>query len=495
MRTGLKTILAALLALCAAAACVCCSGDGETTKQEQTGTSSETAAADEIDYADCCIVRPAEASSRFVTGLSGFRREIYSRTGQFLLIREDIPGEDDVHATYEILYGPTSLPESAEALAKMDGPGFVVMRIGRRIVINGTNDNLVIKGGLHFLDSVLPQYGSGVPGDFLYVSPSDEGEYELGSLTINGIPLKDFRIVIPERGSYEIPQRALVSFFNRYAGITLPVSSTAAEPSEHEIVIGIGNRAPGKKYGTFETEIYWKDGRLYLGAGSPSAASQVIDTFLKKYVDGGIRTDIQLSEGETVYSSQKPDWGEAPAILSDQDKILRSCRKIQELLEYDHSNGRYYSYKGSGYESSIAAARANNNRLTNCIIVANWVLKDAGFYSSGNLNTTYDSSYGYVMPTDDCRRGIKEHFEIIRGGKTLAQLKAEGNLYPGDVIIYSGVDHMNIFYYDGLAMDGGRGSTREKAVGSIFNYFLGPERYNTYTASWIFRAKDALPGD
>lgn len=307
--------------------------------------------------------------------------------------------------------------------------------------------------------------------------------------SINGIPLSDFTIVSDRPSIYLYPMQTLAEYLSYHHGVTLPTVVLGAQTTGHYIYVG----AKGKDYGTFEGEITAEDGNVILGAGSQSAAEQIVDTFIARYLDGK-KITVQIPEGQAAYHTTEPDWAEIPEDYNVRDLILRSCKKIQEFLEFDHSKGLYYTYQNSGYKATVKDARNSGNRTTNCVIVMNWVLKDAGLYSSGTLNHKYDGTCGYTF-SGGVGDAVSKYFEIIPvSGKSISQLAAEGNLQPGDVIFYQ--DHNQIIVDATRAMDAGRGNTEKVAVGSKFKCFLGPNPYLSSKPGFIFRPiKDVMLND
>lgn len=301
--------------------------------------------------------------------------------------------------------------------------------------------------------------------------------------TINGVLLTDFSIVADDNSGY--PARTLADYILSRRNVRIPVCSVGSEFTRHFIRIGKN----GKEYGDFESEIYVENGNICLGCGTQSSGEQIVDTFIARYLAGG-QADSVIPEGQTVYHTSVPDWSEIPADYTVRDLIVRSGKKIQHLLEYDHSLGLYYSYQHKGYKPSLAEARESGIRTTNCVILMNWVLKDAGLYSDGIINHKYDGTCGYTSYSE-AADAIGKYFEILPvSGSSISELAACGALLPGDVIFY--VDHNQIIIDNDRAVDGGRGNCEKVEVGSTFRLFLGQNPYPSMRPGLIFRAKEGI---
>ncbi len=302
------------------------------------------------------------------------------------------------------------------------------------------------------------------------------------NVTLNGAALGSYRIVRAENEScgWYGAAEVLSHYIRKYYGIELTGGAEG-----REIVVGFG---ASKR---FDSAIFFKDGRLYLAAGCVIAAVQTVYAFLGKYLSDGRDTDIVLpDDGTPVYETREPDWSLVPAVLTLQDRILRSCYKMEYLLQYDHAHGLMYTYQHHGYPPTVEKARETENRTTNCVIAMDWVLKDVGLFEHGILNHTYDGSCGYQYEGEEVKAACERCFDIIdTHGMTESELAAAGNLKPGDIVFFT--DHNQIIVNGKAAMDGGRGHCLSYDVGAIFYEFVGRNPYVDARPGFLFRAKDA----
>ena len=302
--------------------------------------------------------------------------------------------------------------------------------------------------------------------------------------TLNGTDLKNFAIVT-ESEVFGYPARALADYIASRRHVMLPVCPAGEQTAEHFIFLGTN----GREYGDFESEIYALNGNIYLGCKTLSSGEQAVNTFIARYLQCG-DINAPIPEGEAVYHTDVPDWSEIPSDFTVRELIVRSSKKIQQYLEYDHSLGLFYSYQHKGYKSSLAEARASGIRTTNCVILMNWVLKDAGLYSGGIINHKYDGTCGYTSYSE-ATDAISKYFDIIPvSERSVSQLAGEGSLLPGDVIFFT--DHNQIIIDNDRAMDGGRGNCEKVEVGSTFRLFLGKNPYPSSKPGLIFRAKGGM---
>ncbi len=315
----------------------------------------------------------------------------------------------------------------------------------------------------------------------------------ISSATINGVKLSDFTVIVDNTEAWQLPLYTITDFFRKYCGITLETQTEYR--SGHKIVLG-GNKSDESAYGRFETEIWFGDGNLHIGCANATMAQKVIYTFIHQYFKPDGSVDIILpSDGTAKFnSSAADDWDDAnpEKILTIQDRIIRSCYKLQAILEYDTAQGKPFTYENKGYEATMAAARLNDNRTTNCVIVGNWAMKDAGFYTSGIYNHKYDGTFGYSF-SGGSADFFNENFyvtDVRSQKKSVSKMVEDGELLPGDIIGFE--SHNQTILPLGCAFDGGRGlNTSRPAAGADFLRWVGANPYPTMVVGFIFRSKDA----
>lgn len=327
------------------------------------------------------------------------------------------------------------------------------------------------------------------PEEKEYVSP-------LRNVTINGIDLSEYTLVTPRM--YYLPEYTATDYFLKYCGAVVKSAYSSLNPKGNKIILG-NVKSDGTECGPFEIEIYSRDGDVYLVCDNTASAQQVLYTFFDKYLSDPTNTNVVIpTDGTPVYSLDQADnWDDAnPALLSVQDRIIRGCYKLEEILQYEKTQDIYYTYENHGYEDTIAKARENNNRCTNCVIVGNWVMKDAGFYTKG----IYNHMYGDPAPAGYTFSGTsKEFFEqnftvfdYTSKETSLASLMEEGKILPGDIIGFR--SHNQMILPLGYAFDGGRAESNmiSREMGGRFRCWVTENPCKTRTVDYVFRANDAI---
>ncbi len=323
----------------------------------------------------------------------------------------------------------------------------------------------------------------------------DNEEHVQEGITLNGLSLKKYTLVVPDKEEYELPIATAKRFFKKYCGVTIKVKDDASKVNGNKIVVG-ATKADGSEYTDFEAEIYTKDGDIYLGCKNTVTAQRALYAFFAKYLSDVDNLTPEIPDNQnSLYYTDEPNWDEAdPAILTIQDKIVRGCYKVEDILKFDTANGKPYTYQNHGYPDTIAEARETNNRTTNCVILGNWVMKDAGFYSTGIYNHTYDGTTGYQFESEECEAFFNENFEIIDMREKdipVEDLTKKGIVWPGDIIGYS--NHNQMIMPCGYTSDAGRSSANMETpqTGGKFNRWISPNPYGFCCVGFIIRAKDA----
>jgi len=326
------------------------------------------------------------------------------------------------------------------------------------------------------------------------ISPNKITTPPIKSLKINGFDLADFTMVVPDKAVYSKTLTYVTRYFKIYCGLELPVIQNGDEKRTHELRLGKTDRNADRELEKFETEISFDGENLILMAGNETFAAQVFDRFLVNYLSKAGDIVIELPTDKPVYRQKNLDFLAAPNLLNVQDRIVRSMLKLQAAFEYDYLNGIFWSYQHSGYTNNFDEARQKGIRVTNCVIVMNWVLKDAGLYSHGTFNHLYNGTVGYVANNPEIKEAMTTgNFEIIETEKTIRELRDENILLPGDIIFFRdyNADHNQIVFDGDNAIDGGRGNCFVVECGAPFRRFLGPNKCMDARVGLIFRSVDA----
>ncbi|MDO4521624.1 MAG: Ig-like domain-containing protein [Eubacteriales bacterium] len=103
---------------------------------------------------------------------------------------------------------------------------------------------------------------------------------------------------------------------------------------------------------------------------------------------------------------------------------------------------------------------------TNCALLLRWALKDprlALLSPSESFWSKWEGGKAWFYFNGPLKKNLEhfyENFEVITVDKTPAQLEAEGNLLPGDICGWNGMQHTNVYagnhtWYEGGRVSGG----------------------------------------
>ena len=216
---------------------------------------------------------------------------------------------------FEILVGDTNRPESDLALSFANGGNsFVIMAIGKKLVINGYSDIAVEEGVDYFLENVLNKAPDKV---FTYSSESDyvstPSSYFRGDLNCVGYPYAAYSIVLP--ASPDFHEERMARVFQYYVatsiGAVLPIVFDNEEDkvSEFEILIGDTNRTKSKVNGN-EYVISVNGARVEINASS---------VFTMEYVK-------ELADGEELFRAflHNAEFDAGDLVRADLTERLKS---------------------------------------------------------------------------------------------------------------------------------------------------------------------------
>lgn len=260
----LPIMLATLLLTVSLCACNQ-TGKNDTTTEADGTTTAPAVEGIEIAVDQYNLIREDGAPASVVSAVSTFYRTVEEKTGvKFAAFTDDFVKDESMidPAAYEFLIGATNRPESTQALEKIDGFGYVITKIGNKIVINASVGALLDDALTYFVDHYLtPTAANGtftIPADLLYT------ESAAGGITlINANNKCDFKIVFQDsldnvKSSTETKDRTdyvvqyaldlrtdmMKEFKNVNIGLGTDWVRTGMEPDSesYEILVGMTNR-------------------------------------------------------------------------------------------------------------------------------------------------------------------------------------------------------------------------------------------------------------
>ncbi len=191
------------------------------------------------------IVYPEGATETTIAAAIALKDAIKRFTGATIRYKDDFIGHSsaDQEAVYEILLGNTNRTESQEAMKRIRADEYLIEAVGTKLVIGGTteraNQNAVNRFVNDWMVDSETLYAGctdgslsfGVDDAYLYTK-----KYTISTMTLNGTPISQCSIVIPDDWAAEKGVAKLLRRHIRlYTGYQLPVVTE----SEYEGTCGI----------------------------------------------------------------------------------------------------------------------------------------------------------------------------------------------------------------------------------------------------------------
>ena len=238
-------------------ALVACNGEGdETTAAENIDTTEEvTEKADvSIEFTadvlkDYIIRRPEkvknESIDSTIAAAKTLRDAITTTFGLTLELQDDWYKTSDglPETAKEILVGKTNRTETADVLAKIRAKDFAIAFANDRIIITAGTDAGVVDAVNYFIENYINEAEKKFS---LYENHFEvvEHQYFMGSISIAGTPITDYKIVYPKGCDLVTYSTALAMADYLYdnAGVTVEVVDDSTAATEYEILVGSTNR-------------------------------------------------------------------------------------------------------------------------------------------------------------------------------------------------------------------------------------------------------------
>ncbi|MBR2906444.1 MAG: alkaline phosphatase [Clostridia bacterium] len=328
------------------------------------------------------IICAENASEEIQARTLALHSELLSRTGVSFGISTDFYNhyKDTLpEKACEILIGDTNRAESAEMKALIGEREFVIAEKNDRIVILGGSEEKTLEAVDYFLENYLTEDKNiAIMQGSQYL---DDFRYHLGTITIDGVSLAKYTVVIPKNAKTLFPYYAalnLIDYLRLEAGITLPLVYDDTPETDYEIVIGLTTRKESlsaenarpnsdqyilKKVGT---SVYMY-GKSYMVGG---AVSEFVNSYLKPEAGAEMIDIVGLPESNLTRTFTFPKKATSAILLigdgMGQKHIDSTYSKRSDtfLAEYLENVGTCttFPYGGSatstGYTDSAASATA-----------------------------------------------------------------------------------------------------------------------------------------
>ena len=279
----------------------------------------------------------------------------------------------------EILIGETNRPISTEMRTLIDDKDYIIAEKNDRIVIMGGNDESTLTAVDYFISHYLTSdQNVSIPQGIRYIG---KFSYHLGTISIDGIALSSYTVVVPKNPKTLFPYYAalnLIDYLEIEAGISLPLVYDDTPATEHELVIGETKRPESQSIADLRLQegqyVLKKSGSSIYMYGKDYMVGGAVSEFVNSYLEpesGGEPIEISgipISDLPKSFSFPKTATS-ALLLIGDgmgQHHIdsTFSVRKDDFLAEYlDHvGKSTTFPYGGSAssskYTDSAASATA-----------------------------------------------------------------------------------------------------------------------------------------
>lgn len=361
--------------------------DGTTTSSDDTTTTAPAEPSVQINVADYTLIREDGAPSSVVSAVALFYKTVTEKTGTtFAGFSDDfVKNESDINANpYEILVGSTNRPESAQAMEQLNGFGYIITKIGNKIVINASVGALLDDALTYFIDNYLtPTAGNGtfsIPETLLYCQ-SSEG----GITLVNDKKKSDFKIVFMDsldntKSTTETKDRT--DYVVKYAlelrtdmirelddvniGLGTDWVRKGSEPdsTSYEILVGTTNRVETDSFlqslAPNEYGFTAIGNKLVITGWSDMTTGLAVDLFRAEmdnyiYTDANGNKNLSMAEGQRVVKAYE-DWNtDIPAFEGGTlGGVMAGLNTCYQLYYTETSVDQYNAYRtkleGAGYK-------------------------------------------------------------------------------------------------------------------------------------------------
>lgn len=191
------------------------------------------------------IIRPDKADTAVVNAATTLRSNLSAATGTEIKIQSDWHKASDVvpEKAKEIVIGICDRPGAGDILTGLREQDFAIVYGNERIYIIGGGSEATVRAAEYFYNNYVDTAAKSVtvPDNLFY---TDKYDYPLGMVSVDGVKLTEYRVVIPDGcGLYTVSAaQNLTDYFYYNGGLKLDIVKDSEAPADYEILIGSTNR-------------------------------------------------------------------------------------------------------------------------------------------------------------------------------------------------------------------------------------------------------------
>lgn len=220
----------------------------------------------EVDFTDYRLIYGSDLSDTATEEVKTFADALSKKTGEKIGIKKvSSTGDTDEGDELEILVGNTNRPETAKALKKIKGHGYIVTVIGSKVVVAGTTNLLTLMA----LDFFTETYLGGEESLTMKIATEKQSKMEMLEFDNKWsfIYAADLDSTL-DQISVEIQEtKKILNTFTDLRTSSM-VTQPDTESREKEIVVGLANRDAAKAINAVMTVVEYgvaiKDGKIIL---------------------------------------------------------------------------------------------------------------------------------------------------------------------------------------------------------------------------------------
>ncbi len=329
-----------------------------TNAPEEFPTSEITEAPSAISLAGYTVIRPEKAAESVISAaveLKGALADTTIKDDWYNKNSGELPTE-----ALEILVGNTNRPESISLKAELLEGDFAVKYFPEsgRIALVGGSDEATLKAVAYFLEYCVKN--GEIESTLSFLSA---GQYAVTECIINGTPIEEYALVIPDKADADEKYAAelITNAVAEKTGIRLETVKQSAA-SGKQILIGT---ASGKTLSQSEYSYGTSDGNLILcGEGGlvVKAARNLLDELFPK---GKPEISLTFGEAKTIRFERASypaltDFGTKPIALADQlgaSLAVYDLSSGDPVLKYEFKPQTSKGFSLKGYGNRVDEAR------------------------------------------------------------------------------------------------------------------------------------------
>ncbi len=178
--------------------------------------------------------------------------------------------------------------------------------------------------------------------------------------------------------------------------------------------------------------------------------------------------------------------------MKNVDLFIKALKSMDKTMRSDIKAGKVWVYSNGSIPKAknFDQARRTGKLALNCVDGVHWGLIKSGVIGKTREAIQWYGGDGFIRwYNDEAEANARKYLKIITvpANRTIEKCIQKGLLKAGDICIYHGMTHTNVYLGDHKSFDSGHAYCTGSGDGAVFKKWIGQTPYTGNNLAFILR--------